>query len=105
MSTTTTAFYDKAREARQYADAMNCAVREAQEATTPSTAAQDHSWVSWCWLQAARWAVSPSESAPLQAAGWAALARQESALAPARAALRAAKAAARAAREAVTPAP
>ena len=105
MSTTTTAFYDKAREARQYADAMNCAVREAQEATTPSTAAQDHSWVSYCWLQAARWAVSLGESAPLQAAGWAALARQESALAPARAALRAAKAAARAAREAVTPAP
>ena len=93
MSTTTTAFYDKAREARQYADAMNCAVREAQEATTPSTAAQDHSWVSYCWLQAARWAVSLGESAPLQAAGWAALARQESALAPARAALRAARAA------------
>ena len=100
MSTTTTAFYDKAREARQYADAMAIAMREAQGTTTP--AAQDHSWVSWCWLQAARWAVSPSETAPLQAAGWAALARQESALAPARAALRAARAAARAAE---TPAP
>ena len=106
MSTTTTAFYDKAREARQYAEAMTVALREAQEATTPSTAAQDHSWVSYCWLQAARWAISPSQSAPLQAAGWAALARQESALAPARAALRAAKAAARAAaRAAETPTP
>ena len=102
----TTAVYNKEREARQYADAMNCAVREAQEAITPSTAAQDHSWVSYCWLQAARWAVSLGESAPLQAAGWAALARQESALAPARAALRAAKAAARAAaRAAETPTP
>ena len=84
-------------EARQYAEAVAVAVREAQEATTPDRAAQDHSWVSYCWLQAARWAVSPSESAPLQAAGWAAIARQESALAPARAALRAARAAARAA--------
>jgi len=89
----TTAFYNKEREARQYADAMDCAMSEAQGTTTPSTAAQDHSWVSWCWLQAARWAVSPSQSAPLQAAGWAALARQEAALAPARAALRAARAA------------
>ena len=94
---TTTATYNKEREARQYADAMNCALREAQEATTPDRAAQDHSWVSYCWLQAARWAISPSETAPLQAAGWAAIARQESALAPARAALRAARAAARSA--------
>ena len=86
----TTAVYNKEREARQYADAMTVALREAHEATTPSTAAQDHSWVSYCWLQAARWAVSLGESAPLQAAGWAALARQESALAPARAAARAA---------------
>ena len=92
----TTAVYNKEREARQYADAMAIAVREAQEATTPNRAAQDHSWVSYCWLQAARWAISPSQSAPLQAAGWSALARQESALAPARAALRAARAAARA---------
>ena len=96
----TTAFYNKEREARQYADAMDCAMSEAQGTTTP--AAQDHSWVAWCWLQAARWAISPSETAPLQAAGWAAIARQEAALAPARAALRAARAAARAAE---TPAP
>ena len=59
----TTAVYNKEREARQYADAMTVALREAQEATTPSTAAQDHSWVSYCWLQAARWATSPSQSA------------------------------------------
>ena len=33
------------------------------ETPTPDRAAQDHSWVSYCWLQAARWAISPSQSA------------------------------------------